>query len=89
MGTRLYVGNLSYNVTEPELREAFGEGGRNVVEVKIVMDRESGENRASGTFDQTVVSNGAGAYRFRGEPTGEAVYSESVRSGSKRTATSA
>lgn len=45
MGTRLYVGNLSYNVTEPELREAFGEGGRNVVEVKIVMDRESGRPR--------------------------------------------
>ena len=45
MGTRLYVGNLSYNVTEPELREAFGEDGRNVVEVKIVMDRESGRPR--------------------------------------------
>lgn len=45
MGTRLYVGNLSYNVTEPELRDVFGEGGRNVVEVKIVMDRESGRPR--------------------------------------------
>ena len=45
MGTRLYVGNLSYNVTEPELREVFAEGGRNVVEVKIVMDRESGRPR--------------------------------------------
>ena len=45
MGTRLYVGNLSYNVTEPELREAFAEGGRNVVEVKIVMDRETGRPR--------------------------------------------
>jgi cold-inducible RNA-binding protein len=45
MGTRLYVGNLSYNVTEPELREAFGEEGRNVVEVKVVMDRETGRPR--------------------------------------------
>lgn len=45
MGTRLYVGNLSYNVTEPELREVFAEGGRNVVEVKIVMDRETGRPR--------------------------------------------
>jgi RNA recognition motif-containing protein len=45
MGTRLYVGNLSYNVTEPELRDAFAEGGRNVVEVKIVMDRETGRPR--------------------------------------------
>ena len=31
MGTRLYVGNLSYNVTEQELRDVFAEGGRNVV----------------------------------------------------------
>ncbi len=45
MGTRLYVGNLSYNVTEPELREAFGEEGRNVVEVKVVMDRDTGRPR--------------------------------------------
>jgi len=45
MGTRLYVGNLSYNVTEPELRDAFAEGGRNVVEVKIVMDRDTGRPR--------------------------------------------
>ncbi|HEY4186173.1 MAG TPA: RNA-binding protein [Polyangia bacterium] len=45
MGTRLYVGNLSYNVTEPELRDAFAEGGRNVVEVKVVMDRDTGRPR--------------------------------------------
>src|SRR5580692_6726372 len=45
MGTRLYVGNLSYNVTDAELREAFAEGGRNVVEVKIVMDRDTGRPR--------------------------------------------
>ncbi len=45
MGKRLYVGNLSYNVTELELREAFAEGGRNVVEVKIVSDRDTGRSR--------------------------------------------
>ena len=45
MGTRLYVGNLSYNVTEQELREVFADGGRNVVEVKIVMDRDTGRPR--------------------------------------------
>ncbi len=45
MGNRLYVGNLSYNVTEPELRDAFAEGGRNVVEVKVVMDRDTGRPR--------------------------------------------
>jgi RNA recognition motif-containing protein len=45
MGNRLYVGNLSYSVTEPELRDAFAEGGRNVVEVKVVMDRDTGRPR--------------------------------------------
>jgi len=45
MGKRLYVGNLSYNATEAELREVFAEGGKNVVEVKIVLDRDTGRPR--------------------------------------------
>ena len=45
MGTRLFVGNLSYRVTEPELREVFEESGRNVVEVKVVTDRDTGRSR--------------------------------------------
>jgi cold-inducible RNA-binding protein len=45
MGTRLYVGNLSYNVTEQELREVFAEGGRTVSEVKLVLDRDTGRPR--------------------------------------------
>ena len=38
-----------------------------------VIDRESGENWASGWFDHVAVSKGAGAYRFSADPTGEAV----------------
>ena len=45
MGNRLYVGNLSYNVTEAELREVFAEGGKNVTEVKVVLDRDTGRPR--------------------------------------------
>ena len=45
MGTKLYVGNLNYNTTEEELREVFGEDGRQVSEVAIVMDRETGRPR--------------------------------------------
>jgi RNA recognition motif-containing protein len=45
MGNRLYVGNLSYNVTEAELKEVFAEGGKNVTEVKIVLDRDTGRPR--------------------------------------------
>src|SRR5262252_734823 len=44
MGRRLYIGNLSYNTTEMELREAFGQVG-SVADVKIVMDRDTGRPR--------------------------------------------
>jgi cold-inducible RNA-binding protein len=48
MGTRLYVGNLSFNTTEEALRQAFEQGGHKVVEVKIVTDRDSGQPRGFG-----------------------------------------
>ncbi len=61
MGTRLYVGNLSYNVTEPELREVFAESGRNVVEVKIVMDRDTGRPRGFAFVEMGSESDASGA----------------------------
>lgn len=45
MGTKLYVGNLSYQTTEETLREAFAADGRQVQEVAIIMDRETGRPR--------------------------------------------
>lgn len=45
MGKRLYVGNLSYSVTEVDLRDAFSADGNEVAEVKVVMDRETGRPR--------------------------------------------
>ena len=45
MGTRLYVGNLSFSTTEAALRTAFEQGGRKVVEVKIVTDRATKQPR--------------------------------------------
>ena len=44
MGKRLYVGNLSYDTTEADLKETFGTAGT-VAEVKVVLDRESGKPR--------------------------------------------
>ncbi len=44
MGKKLYVGNLSYDTTEADLRDAFATAGT-VAEVKVVMDRESGRPR--------------------------------------------
>lgn len=45
MGKRLYCGNLPYAATVDEVREIFSEGGRTVVDVHIVMDRETGRSR--------------------------------------------
>jgi cold-inducible RNA-binding protein len=42
MGTKLYVGNLSYNTTESDLRAAFESDGRTVREVAVISDRETG-----------------------------------------------
>lgn len=45
MGTKLYVGNLSYDSTEASLRAAFEADGRKVNEVALIMDRETGKPR--------------------------------------------
>lgn len=45
MGTRLYVGNLPFDTDEAKLRALFQEGGRQVSEVKIITDRDTGRPR--------------------------------------------
>lgn len=52
-GTRLYVGNLSFNTTEDTLRQAFEQGGRKVVEAKIVTDRDTGRPRGFGFVEMS------------------------------------
>jgi RNA recognition motif-containing protein len=47
MGTRLYVGNLPYSVTELDLRDLFG-GLGTVTDAKIITDRETGRPRGFG-----------------------------------------
>jgi RNA recognition motif-containing protein len=44
-GTRLYVGNLSFQTSEDTLRAAFEQDGRKIVEIKIVTDRDTGQPR--------------------------------------------
>lgn len=44
MGTKLYVGNLSYDASTESLRECFAEVGE-VAEVNIITDRETGRSR--------------------------------------------
>ncbi|HEU4619991.1 MAG TPA: RNA-binding protein [Gammaproteobacteria bacterium] len=43
----IYVGNLSYGVTEDELRSAFVKFG-NVTRVNLIIDRETGRSKGFG-----------------------------------------
>lgn len=45
--SKLYVGNLSYQTSESELREIFSQHGE-VVSATLVMDRETGRPRGFG-----------------------------------------
>ena len=47
MGTKLYVGNLSFRVTSDDLQEHFVSAGV-VTSANIVMDRETGRSRGFG-----------------------------------------
>lgn len=47
MSNKLFVGNLSFNTTENQLRDTFSEFGA-VNEVNLMMDRESGRPRGFG-----------------------------------------
>ncbi len=40
MESKLYVGNLSYNVSEDDLRELFAQAGE-IKEVTLIMDRDT------------------------------------------------
>ncbi|MBZ0271083.1 RNA-binding protein [bacterium] len=47
MGTKLFVGSLSWNTTDDTLREAFARFGE-VTEAKVILDRETGRSRGFG-----------------------------------------
>lgn len=47
MGNRLFVGNLSYNTSEQELRDEFTKCGT-VKDLRIITDRETGRSKGFG-----------------------------------------
>lgn len=53
MGTRLFVGNLSWDTTEQSLRDTFSEGGRTVKDVHMVSDRDTGKPRGFGFVEMS------------------------------------
>jgi RNA recognition motif-containing protein len=56
----IYVGNLSYGMSEEELREAFAAYG-DVASVKILSDRETGRSRGFGFVEMPNQSEGEAA----------------------------
>jgi cold-inducible RNA-binding protein len=56
----IYVGNLSYGMSEDELREAFSAYG-DVSSVKILSDRETGRSRGFGFVEMPNQSEGEAA----------------------------
>jgi RNA recognition motif-containing protein len=56
----IYVGNLSYGMSEQELRDAFSAYG-DVSSVKILTDRETGRSRGFGFVEMPNQSEGEAA----------------------------
>ena len=46
--TKLYVGNLSYGMTDESLLQLFSERGYKAVSARIITDRETGRSRGFG-----------------------------------------
>jgi len=57
---KIYVGNLSYDVTEEELRQEFGAFGE-VTSVTIITDKYSGRPKGFGFVEMASVSEGQAA----------------------------
>jgi len=47
MGSKLYVGNLSYNTTGSDLEQLFGQHGT-VQSAEVIADRETGRSKGFG-----------------------------------------
>ena len=66
MGRKLYVGNLSYNVTETDLSATFSQCGT-VESVKVITDRDSGRSKGFGFVEMSNDAEAAaGIAKFNG-----------------------
>jgi RNA recognition motif-containing protein len=69
----IYVGNLSYQATEDDLREVFGEHGE-VRSVNVIMDRTTGQSRGFAFVEMATKEGGEAAlaalngFELRGRP---------------------
>ncbi|MCL6416629.1 RNA-binding protein [Aestuariirhabdus sp. Z084] len=63
---KIYVGNLSYSVTDDDLIDAFSEFG-DVTSATVTMDPESGESKGFGFVEMPVKSEGRDAVQVLNE----------------------
>ena len=61
----IYVGNLSYGVTEDELREMFSKFGE-VTSVNLISDKYSGQSKGFGFVEMAVQSEAEAAIKALG-----------------------
>ena len=59
---KIYVGNLSYDVAESDLEQAFGEFGK-VSSVSLIKDKQTGESKGFGFVEMPEVSEGQAAVK--------------------------
>jgi len=69
MGTKLYVGNLSFNTTETDLQDLFAQAGP-VTEVTLMQDKFTGKSRG---FAFVTMTNEADAQKAIAEFNGKTV----------------
>src|SRR5262249_4016954 len=70
MGTKLYVGNLSFRTTSEELREAFSAAGT-VESASVIEDRDTGRSRGFAFVEMATPEEAAAAIeQFNGKELG-------------------
>lgn len=52
MGSKLFIGSLSYNITDQALSDAFAQAGT-VVSAKVIMDRMTGRSKGFGFVEMS------------------------------------
>ncbi len=70
MGNKLFVGNLSFSITDQKLMDTFAECGT-VSSAKIITDRDSGRSKGFGFVEMSTETEAQNAIkRFHGSEEG-------------------
>lgn len=67
---KIYVGNLSFNTTEDELRQLFTEHGA-VESVAVITDRQTGQSRGFGFVEMAAADADAAISALNGTTVGD------------------